>query len=128
MENSEKLRQQYDLPRVPDREAIYNWESADKYEVIQFAKSSESRKEILKLLLQQPMTTNELAKQVGLSRDTVWYHIDCLRKGEKKHSDEPKDKTYPSLVESKTPNKRTYHLWGLTEKGYYTAKWLVRDE
>lgn len=126
VENSE-IYENYELESVPSTEKVYSWESPDKYDVILWIKSSKRRLEILNMLLQEPMTTMEIAERLGLKRESAYYHLKCLREGETINSDRETADSYPSLVESKTPYRQNFNLWGLTEDGYHTAKWLGRD-
>ena len=126
MDEIQEIQEEYGLDSVPSREPVYEFEDEDKYEIIGWLKASEKRKRILEMLLMEPMTTNEIADELGLERDSAYYHIQVLQQGEMIHSDD--SDSYPSLIESKTPHKQSFNLWGLTEDGLYAAKWLFERD
>lgn len=127
MNENKEIYENYELDAVPSREKVYSWEQAEKYDVILWIKSSDRRRAILEMLLQEPMTTSEIADELGLKRDSAYYHLQCLRKGEMVNSDKEDAGSYPSLIESKTPYNGNFNLWGLTVEGFRTAQWLGRD-
>lgn len=94
----------------PGHFPVYEWEDPEKYELLAWVKASDRRVEILTELAESPKNSNDFADEWGTTLESVRYHLNQL-------SDGGPDGQFPALVETLTPNRRQYRLYGLTETG-----------